>query len=205
MEFGLFSENGIREIEYFKLDPRDQHAETPAVRGVSKEHKEDTSFRLNYRQGQKAYNNTAEQLKKNVKEEAVYASQIMTSPVLSVHLNQTLHEVWNMIQQKEIRHAPVLAENGQLIGIVSDRDILDFLLNRGTKQELMVRKVRDAMSQPVLTAHTKTEIRKIAQIFHQKHFSSLPIVDDSNRLAGIVTTSDIIKTVMNFGPLALWV
>ena len=65
--------------------------------------------------------------------------------------------------------------------------------------------VRDIMATPVLTAHADTEIREIARVLFEERIGAVPIVDSQGQLVGMVTRSDILRTIMNHAPLDLWI
>lgn len=53
--------------------------------------------------------------------------------------------------------------------------------------------VADIMTKDVVTVTRETTVRELAQIFESRHFGSLPVVDGSGCLIGIVTASDLIE------------
>ena len=54
----------------------------------------------------------------------LYASEIMSSPVLTLSPSLSVAEGWRSFQKGGVRHMPVLSQEGQIIGIVSERDLL---------------------------------------------------------------------------------
>jgi CBS-domain-containing membrane protein len=54
-------------------------------------------------------------------------------------------------------------------------------------------KVKDIMTKDVVTVTMETTVLELARIFAEKHISSLPVVDDSGTLAGIVTETDLVE------------
>jgi CBS domain-containing protein len=53
--------------------------------------------------------------------------------------------------------------------------------------------VADIMTKDIVTVTRETTVRELARIFETRHFGSLPIVDETGRLTGIVTASDLIE------------
>ena len=53
--------------------------------------------------------------------------------------------------------------------------------------------IADIMSKNVVTVTKETSIRELSKIFETQHFGSIPVVDDSGNLVGIVTSSDLIE------------
>jgi acetoin utilization protein AcuB len=59
------------------------------------------------------------------------------------------------------------------------------------------------MTSQVLTAHPDTSIRDIARVFFEERIGAVPIVDRGETLVGIVTRSNILRTILNSAPLEL--
>jgi CBS domain-containing protein len=57
--------------------------------------------------------------------------------------------------------------------------------------------VAEIMTQEVLTVHKETTVRELAEIFVSRRIGSLPVVDDSDQLIGIVTESDLVEQGKN--------
>lgn len=58
-------------------------------------------------------------------------------------------------------------------------------------------KVSDIMTKDVVTASASTTVRELAEIFDQKHFGTIPLVDTEGNLQGIVTASDLLEQGKN--------
>jgi len=57
----------------------------------------------------------------------------------------------------------------------------------------------------VLTATPETQIREIARVLIEQRKGVMPIVDANAHMVGIITRSDILRTIVNQAPLELWV
>jgi len=115
-------------------------------------------------------------------------SDIMKRNPRTVREDESLHLAsWEM-ELDEIRHVLVVDFQGQLVGMVSDRDVTRALAARGSLgvpvAEIMNRQIQSA------TADT-TAIIAIERMVQGK-FSAMPIVDRSRHPIGIVTTTDIL-------------
>jgi CBS domain-containing protein len=128
--------------------------------------------------------------------------EIMTKDVYCVQENQKLTEVLELFRKHKIRHLPVL--NGKKIsGIISRTDI-----NRLTfgalfeNQEGADEAVLEILSIPqVMTSKPRVvqqdeTIKSVAEIFASEEFHALPVVDNEE-LKGIVTTTDIIRYMLD--------
>ncbi len=142
------------------------------------------------------------------KEPAIVASQIMSSPVITLDINNVVEQAWNLIKEKRFRHLPITSQQGKLVGIISDRDFLSLNIAHigeelSSKQQLKS-PIKNIMTTNVLTARPNTAIRLIAQIMFVEKVSSMPIVDEDKKLVGILTTNDILRTLVHNAPLELW-
>lgn len=130
---------------------------------------------------------------------AITADDIMSTNVVTMTPDTSIDDAWQSISEHRFRHVPVVSANGQLVGILSDRDLLRSLL-RADKD----RPLSEIMSQPVLSAESSTEIRQIARVMFEEHLGSMPVLDADHQLIGIITRSDILRALIEHMPLELW-
>jgi acetoin utilization protein AcuB len=140
----------------------------------------------------------------------VAARQIMSSPVLTLTEQATVAEAVLLLHARQVRHVPVTADGGVLIGMVSDRDLLHALsgLNARYEQQRATADVDDRvtalMRSPVLTAVESTDVRLIARLFVEYHIGAVPVLAGHD-IIGIITRSDVLRAVMLHYGLELWV
>jgi acetoin utilization protein AcuB len=145
----------------------------------------------------------------NERHPALKASQIMTVPVVSVQAHSTVLEALNILDVGGFRHIPVLSPDNQLVGMISDRDIIRCMCGSGsvcvhcsaTKQDMLIDEI---MKDRVLTANVDTDARHIARLFVEQRIGAIPVVENG-RLAGIITRSDILRAVMLHFDLNIWI
>ncbi|WP_419769987.1 MAG: IMP dehydrogenase [Candidatus Marinarcus sp.] len=100
--------------------------------------------------------------------------------------NQTLQDAEDIMAEYRISGVPVVDENRTLVGILTNRDM------RFTKDFTL--KVSDTMTKmPLITAKDGTTLEEAAEIMHQNKIEKLPIVNDVNKLIGLITSKDINK------------
>ncbi|MDH5365790.1 MAG: CBS domain-containing protein [Cyclobacteriaceae bacterium] len=129
-------------------------------------------------------------------------SHIMTTDVFKVNLSDSLYKVKSMLEKKHIRHLPVVS-NHKLKGIISLTDILriSFGSNFGDNQKEVDTAIFDmltieqVMNSNPRTITSKQSIKEVAEILTKEEFHALPVVDD-DELVGIVTTTDIVKYLL---------
>lgn len=131
----------------------------------------------------------------------VSVEQIMSRPVLSLGASESVVEAEEMLSRAGVRHLPVLASSGNLVGMLSERDVLRARAGKAVTDASLV---SELMTQNVLTARPNASVRDAAKVMFEARAGSLPIVDDGSRLLGIVTRSDILQAVLQHAPLELW-
>lgn len=142
---------------------------------------------------------------------ALHAHQIMSAPVATLAPESGLSAAWAFIRARRYRHVPVLSHDQQLLGILSDRDLWREAasLTRTDAHPAATAPakltVRDVMTTPVLTATPQAEIRQIAQVLFERHIGAMPVVDQQGCLVGMITRSDILRTLIKHAPLDLWI
>jgi acetoin utilization protein AcuB len=107
----------------------------------------------------------------------------MVAPVVTVTPDTLVGAARDLLRQHAIRHLPVL-EDGLLVGIVSERDLL-----RATSQALPLREV---MTRTVFVLSPGTSIREAARLFRDRRFGAVPVLD-GRRLVGIVSVTDVLR------------
>ncbi len=146
-----------------------------------------------------------EEENKDVKKQIFYAKDIMSKNVISVKPEASLDEVINLFSKSKFRHLAVTNPDNTLFGIVSERDILKFTIERLKNNDTRSVVVRDITKKKTLTAFPMTPIRDLAKIMFEERVGSVPILGKENyKLFGIVTRSDILKAVMNFSVVELY-
>ena len=140
----------------------------------------------------------------------VVARQIMSSPVVALTEQATVGEAVALLHARRFRHVPVTTDGGELMGMMSDRDVLHALsgLNGRYEQQRAVadgrERVTALMRSPVLTAVETTDVRLIARLFVEYHIGAVPVLA-GHEIAGIITRSDVLRAVMLHYGLELWV
>jgi len=113
----------------------------------------------------------------------------MTKDPVTVTPEDLLIQARLKMQKGGFRRLPVISD-GQLVGIITDRDIREHvgLLDRT--------EVKAAMSQKPITVIPATTVEAAAQILLKQKIGGLPVVE-KNRLVGMITTSDILQAFLD--------
>jgi acetoin utilization protein AcuB len=119
---------------------------------------------------------------------------IMTSPVVSIAPEITLEDAYRTMQQKGIRHLPVV-DGGKLVGVITDRDLRLATSTLAPAPFPPGSKVAGSMCRAVATADTMDPVEEAARKMREKKIGCLPVVDDG-RVVGIVTGLDLLDALM---------
>jgi acetoin utilization protein AcuB len=121
-------------------------------------------------------------------------SDLMAKEPLAVAPDLPLADAIGLMAQHALRHLPVV-ERGALVGIVSERDLLEatgWNPDRYLVADGRPRVVRDSMSVAVETAAPDEELRAAVVRLLDRRIGCLPVVDAAGRLAGVVTVADLL-------------
>ena len=119
----------------------------------------------------------------------------MTTQLIKIKENQPVYEAINTLLSNKISGAPVINDNGQLVGVLSEKDCLRIFAN-GSFHALPASNVSDYMSKIVTTVHPETDVFTVADIFLKHTYRRFPVVDGEN-LVGIISRRDILKAVQD--------
>ena len=133
------------------------------------------------------------------KRSTLVVADLMSSGMLTLGRNDTLNIADDLMKQKRVRHLPVLDGDGELCGIVTQRDLFRGAVLRslgyGSRAEEMMLaslSVKDAMTENPVTVTTKTSLADAAQLMLEHSVGCLPVLD-GGRLVGILTEGDFVR------------
>ncbi|SCA63834.1 hypothetical protein SCG7109_BH_00010 [Chlamydiales bacterium SCGC AG-110-M15] len=130
----------------------------------------------------------------------ILAYQVMTRPVITLTPHNLIKEAVDIFLNKRFRHIPLLDEEDHVVGIISDRRVMREMIEKDIKYSDEERLIRDIMVNKVLAADQMTEIGQIAKIFIEEKIGSMPVVDKERKLLGILTRSDLLRTIVKITP-----
>jgi CBS domain-containing protein len=118
-------------------------------------------------------------------------SDIMTAAALTDDADDTLAEASAKMWQQQTGSLLVV-EGDKLLGIVTERDVLKSVA-RG--QDPKATSLKEVMTQDPVTVHPDTSLKDAAGIMFEKWFRHLPVVGDDGKVAGIISTRDLLRIV----------
>jgi acetoin utilization protein AcuB len=131
----------------------------------------------------------------------MFVGERMSRPVISVSPDEPINEVLAMFRNEHIRRAPVMKE-GKLVGIVSERDLLNASPSTATtlsvwEMNYLISKVKikTVMTKKVITVDAATPIEEAARIMADKKIGGLPVMS-ANKVVGMITETDLFKILL---------
>ena len=144
------------------------------------------------------------------------ALDVMTTDVITVNPETTVQEVAKLLAEKGISGAPVVDRSGQLVGIVSEGDLLhraeigtarrhrerrrswwlDHFASEAAREYVKShgRTVRDIMTPNVVTVSEDTDLAEIAALLEARRIKRVPVLRDG-RIVGIISRANLVRAL----------
>ena len=113
------------------------------------------------------------------------------SPPVTVRNNNDMAAAMRLLIDNNIGSLIVVDDEDQPVGIITERDI--FHLAFRYRGDMMDMKVGENMSSDLTVGAPEDDLDHVARIMTEKHIRHIPIIDDDERLCGIVSIGDIVK------------
>lgn len=141
-------------------------------------------------------------LKPNKMKKREAITSIMTKNVVTLNTTDTLYHAESLFKEHTIRHIPVVS-GSKIIGMLSYTDLLRISFADAMDDEDNVDTtvynmftIEQVMAKNLETLDASATIKDAAEILAKKEFHALPVVENGD-LAGIVTTTDLIKYLLD--------
>ena len=144
---------------------------------------------------------------------SVAAEQFMTTRVFSTRVESPLAEVARTLADNAISGLPVLDGENRVVGVISEKDFLRSMT--GTRSSSFMELIaecigvkgcpalsiqgqtaRDIMNAPAVTAGPKSSLVQVSELFNVKSINRVPVVDEENRLLGILSRDDVLRALL---------
>jgi len=135
------------------------------------------------------------------------AQDLMTSPVITCHVNDLLSVAAARMWDADIGVLPVVNDDGKVTGMITDRDLCMAAYTQGRPLDAIL--VNSAMAKHVVSARPDTNLSEVEQLMAKHQVRRIPIVDDAGMPLGIVSMNDLAiesvqpDTAMKHGPSKL--
>jgi acetoin utilization protein AcuB len=132
----------------------------------------------------------------------MHVGDIMTPNPITIGPHTSVEEVQRLFEEHHFHHVLVV-DCGELVGVVSDRDLLknlspfvgNTLAERPQDLALLRRHIHLVMTRRPVCVQPETPVGAAAWLMRDKQFSCLPVVDDQQRPIGLVTATDLLAVL----------
>lgn len=128
---------------------------------------------------------------------------VMTPRVFRVHPDAPVREVLDLVAEHRLRAIPVVGDDRQVLGMVTDRDLLRHFLpgiqrpSEASAAAWETTRVRDVMSRSVICVSEEQALAEVTSMLVSKDIERLPVVHEG-QLTGFLTRGDILRKVFGF-------
>jgi len=126
----------------------------------------------------------------------------MSKPPITVRDNVGVEEALRLMHSEGVRRLPVIDKQGNMVGIVSELDLLKASPSPATSLSvyeipylLAKIKMKDVMTEDVVTVNEDTPLEEAAHIMADNKIGGMPVVRD-DKLVGIITETDLFKVFL---------
>lgn len=116
--------------------------------------------------------------------------KIMTTNPVVASPSQTIEDVSQLMMDSQIQQLPVVTD-GKLVGMVTSYDVWKALSGNHNQSSL----VESIMTTKIVRIAPKDKVGTAAELFADKRFKTIPVVNLDNTLKGVVTAFDVIRSV----------
>jgi acetoin utilization protein AcuB len=129
------------------------------------------------------------------------AADIMTESPRTIRQSDPIREALDALQSMQVRHLPVVDEEGELVGMLSDRDLgsrMNMFIE-GADAELAAvplssRRVSEFMSANVASVTVATDLTSVIETLLEQHVGAVRVVDGDGAVVGIISYVDVLRT-----------
>jgi acetoin utilization protein AcuB len=119
---------------------------------------------------------------------------MMQKNTVTIHAEETIGTALKLMLEKDVRYLPVVDDNGNLLGLVTDREVKDAspsIFHQNEHPEDFEKPVSTIMKNAVFTAHPLDIAEELSTIFYEHNISCIPVLED-NKLVGLVTEREML-------------
>ena len=114
---------------------------------------------------------------------------VMVTDVVTVGANVNVRRAVRVMNDFEIG-CLIVVENGSVVGILTERDVLKRVVDEGRKPEETL--VKDVMSKPLITISSEASLENAIELMFKHKIKKLPVVENG-KLVGLVTFTDLVR------------
>lgn len=120
--------------------------------------------------------------------------EIMIKNVITLSPSDTVEDALQTMRHNKIRHLPIVTAEGEMVGIISDRDLKEIVpssISEIKDHSIYTIKLAEIMTTNLIIGHPMDFVEEAAVIFYDNKIGALPIISN-NKLVGIITETDLL-------------
>jgi CBS domain-containing protein len=117
--------------------------------------------------------------------------QLMSQPAIACHRRDTLMVAAALMLEHDCGAIPITVDDNRLVGILTDRDVC--MAAYTESMSLRHIPVSDVMRREVVRCNPGDTIRHAAQLMRQARIRRLPVVDEEERVVGLLSLTDLVR------------
>ena len=121
----------------------------------------------------------------------LHASDVMIKGVITVAESTPLKDVTKMFSERKITGAPVVNANGELVGVISETDIIRKTNNLGAWSPSTAGQI---MTKPAVTVAPDETLQRVSEMMYNRRIHRV-VVAEGTQIRGILTTMDILRAI----------
>lgn len=134
--------------------------------------------------------------KKSLKLEAPSVTDYMTKDLITFKKETEMIDVINLLISKRITGAPVMNDDGEVVGLIDDKDCLNVLFASAYYNHPVAREtVESYMSNVMKSISVHSDIMDVADVFVHSKYKRLLVMDDDGKLVGQISRRDILRAI----------
>ncbi len=138
--------------------------------------------------------------------------EVMSSPAISISPQENVAEVWSTMVKHQLKALPVVNEDQQVVGIITDEDLIE---RAGLQQRLSVAKqldpetieeeirqlseshqlVENIMTRPVIITSEDTALSHAVGLMKKHHLKRIPVTGKGGKLVGMLSRLDVLRQI----------
>ena len=146
----------------------------------------------------KAYTTFAEEPESDNEAASLTVSRIMVSPVHTTADSTPVITAWKRMESLEVSHLVVSNDGDKPLGLLSKTDLIEVGKDS-------IKPIIEIYSRKLIAATPETKVQDVAISFIENEINAMPVVDDQDRVVGIVCRTDLLRLLVSGPHLERWV
>jgi acetoin utilization protein AcuB len=125
--------------------------------------------------------------------------QYMSSNIITANPHDGLRQTFYRMRERTIHHMPVIGEKGEIVGIISDRDLRrpDWVDEEENVAHYYLldnaHQVEGAMTRNPYVVHAEDNIQRAVELIMEHRCGALPVINDEQKVVGMISATDCLR------------